>query len=512
MLENSKVWCVEEAKRIYNHINGKIPQKGFVLFETGYGPSGLPHIGTFGEVVRTCFVKFTFESLYPNIPTKLYCISDDIDGMRKIPENIPNKEILTNHLKKPLTQVPDPFKTHQSYGHNMNARLCSFLNSFNFEYEFLSATEMYESGKYNDTMLKVLEKYDEIMALMLPTLGDDRKKTYSPFMPICNITGQVLEDCDIKINKSTKTIIYKNSNGDFVETEVTNGKCKLQWKIDFGARWHTFGVDYEIFGKDHLANEIIYKKVCNILGTKPPVNFCYELFLGEDGAKISKSKGNGISVEEWLECAPSESLALFMFQKPKTAKKLYFESIPKAVDEYIAFVNSFNKEKSYENPAFYIHYGNVPIFNIEGISYALMLNLASVCNPENDDILWGFIQKYAPSLHKNKYRFLDEMVNKSINYYERYIKPNKIYEKPTELEKSLLLKLKDFCESTSETDANIIQNEVYAIAKDQELEMKDWFSCIYRVLLGQKQGPRVGSFIGLFGTKNMAKLIENTLL
>lgn len=514
MLENAKAWCVGEAKRIHKQINGKTPEKGFVLFETGYGPSGLPHIGTFGEVVRTCFVKFVFESLYPDIPTKLYCVSDDIDGMRKIPENLPNKAMLISHLKKPLTKIPDPFKTHQSYGHHMNARLRAFLDSFGFEYEFVSATEKYEDGSYNQTMLNVLEKYDEIMALMLPTLGDDRKKTYSPFMPICNITGQVLEECNIRVSKHGKTIVYTNSDGKDVETEVTNGKCKLQWKIDFGARWHTFGVDYEIFGKDHLANEPIYKKVCAILGTKPPVNFCYELFLGEDGAKISKSKGNGISVEEWLACAPAESLALFMFQKPQTAKKLYFESIPKAVDEYIAFALSFYRQEQpqqFENPAFYIHYGKVPEFELEGISYSLMLNLASVCNPENDAILWGFIQKYAPSLHKGKYKFLDEMVAKSINYYERYIKPYKVFEVPTELERSLLIKLLDFCQNTTETDHTIIQNEVYSIARDTEIEMKDWFSCIYRVLLGQKQGPRVGSFIAIFGTKNMAQLIESKL-
>lgn len=512
-LESAKTWCVEEAKRIYKHINGRIPEKGFVLFETGYGPSGLPHIGTFGEVVRTCFVKFTFESLYPKIPTKLYCVSDDIDGMRKIPDNLPKKELLATSLKKPLTKVPDPFQTHESYGHHMNARLRSFLDGFGFDYEFISATEKYEKGFYNQTMLKVLEKYDEIMALMLPTLGEERQKSYSPFMPICNKTGQVLEDCNIRINKQTKTIVYTNTNGEDVETEVINGKCKLQWKIDFGARWHSFNVDYEIFGKDHLANEPIYKKVCSILGTKPPVNFCYELFLGEDGAKISKSKGNGISVEQWLACAPSESLALFMFQKPKTAKKLYFESIPKAVDEYIAFVSSFykNPEKQFENPAFYLHYGKVPQFELQGISYLLMLNLASVCNPENDDILWGFVQKYAPSLHKGKYQFLDEMVLKSINYYENYIKPNKIFEAPNTMEKSLLMELQNFCQNTKETNPSLLQNEVYAIARDKEIKMKDWFSCIYRVLLGQKQGPRVGSFIALFGTQNMAKLIQEKL-
>lgn len=512
-MQNSMAWPIVEAQRIHKQINGKIPEKGFVLFETGYGPSGLPHIGTFGEVVRTVFVKFAFERLYPEIPTRLVCVSDDIDGLRKVPENIPNKEILAPHLKKPLTKVPDPFQTHESYGHNMNARLRSFLDGFNFNYEFISATQKYENGEYNTTMLKVLEKYDEIMKLMLPTLGEDRQKTYSPFMPICNKTGIVLEEGVVSVNKQNGTITYKNSLGEEVETEVTNGKCKLQWKVDFGARWHTFGVDYEIFGKDHLANEPLYKKICQILGTKPPVNFCYELFLGEDGAKISKSKGNGISVEEWLACAPAESLSLFMFQKPKTAKKLYFASIPKAVDEYIAFVHSFwkNEEGRYENPAFYIHKGEVPQFNLEGISYSLILNLASVCNPDSDDILWGFIQKYAPHLHKGKFPFLDEMVAKSINYYTHYIKPNKKFDVPTTQERVLLEKLLEFCKTTQEIDPNTLQNGVYAIAMEFEFDIKAWFSCIYRTLLGQSEGPRVGSFIALFGTQNMANLIEEKL-
>lgn len=514
-MQNSKAWPVVEAQRIYEKIGKKIPEKGFVLFETGYGPSGLPHIGTFGEVVRTCFVKFAFESLYPQIPTKLYCVSDDIDGMRKIPDNIPNKDLLTAHLKKPLTAVPDPFGTASSYGHNMNGRLRAFLDSFGFDYEFISATEKYRNGGYNQTMERVLEKYDEIMAVMLPTLGEDRQKTYSPFMPICNKTGAVLEDCKITINKSKKTITYENALGEIVETEVTNGKCKLQWKVDFGARWHTFNVDYEIFGKDHLPNENLYKKLCQILGTKPPVTFCYELFLGEDGAKISKSKGNGVSVEEWLASAPWQSLALFMFQKPKTAKKLYFESIPKAVDEYITFVSAYHKgteEQKYENPVYFIHNGDVPTFEFEGINYSLLLNLASVCNPEKDDILWGFLQKYNPNLKKGTYKFLDEMVERSINYYKIHIKPYKKHDAPTAKERELLLELLEYCKSVPENEpADVIQNKVYAIGKNAEYDLKEWFSCIYRVLLGQKQGPRVGSFIALYGTKNMVNLIENLL-
>jgi len=514
-MQNSKAWPVLEAQRIYDKIGGKVPEKGFVLFETGYGPSGLPHIGTFGEVVRTCFVKFAFEKLYPDIPTKLYCVSDDIDGMRKIPENIQNKDLLVPNLKKPLTSVPDPFGTDKSYGHNMNARLRAFLDSFGFVYEFISATEKYINGEYNETMMKILDKYDEIMAAMLPTLGDERRETYSPFMPICNKTGVVLEDCDVVVNKNARTITYTNALGEIVESEVTNGKCKLQWKVDFGARWHTFGVDYEIFGKDHQPNDGLYKKLCQIIGSRPPVTFVYELFLGEDGAKISKTKGNGVSVDEWLACAPWQSLALFMFQKPKTAKKLYFESIPKAVDEYISFISAYHKssdEQKFENPVHFIHNGDVQYFEFDGVNYSLMLNLASVCNPENDGILWGFLQKYNTSLHKGKYKFLDEMVERSINYYKNYIKPFKEYKTPDDMERNLLNELLECCNNVNESEtAENLQNKVYSIAKSVDYDLKSWFGCIYKVLLGQNQGPRVGSFIALYGAKNMAKLIEEKL-
>ncbi len=509
-----KSWPFEEALRIYEKIKGKTPDKGYVLFETGYGPSGLPHIGTFGEVVRTSMVRFAFSLIAPEIPTKMFCVSDDIDGLRKVPDNIPNQALIKANLGKPLTSVPDPFGTHQSYGHHMNARLCSFLDSFGFEYEFISATQKYKSGDFDVTMLKVLEKYDELMELMLPTLGNERQETYSPFMPIDEESGIVVDKGVKSIDKKKGTVIYIAPNGQEKEISVSKGGCKLQWKIDFGARWFGLGVDYEIYGKDHQPNEKIYRKVCEILGGVAPVNYTYEMFLSETGEKISKSKGNGIAVEDWLRYAPAESMSLFMFQKPRTAKRLYFDVIPKAMDEYLTFVQNFATQDDalkLDNPAFHIHRGDLPKINFN-LNYSLLLNLASACNPENDAVLWGFISKYQAGLTPQNSPLLAQMVDKAINYYNDFIKKNKKYREATEAEKSALLELSIELKKVDlekQNDANELQNLVFQIGKNHgyEKNMREWFLALYQILLGQDQGPRMGSFIALFGVDNFVKLV-----
>jgi lysyl-tRNA synthetase class 1 len=514
----SNSWPFEEARKILTKINNKTPEKGYVLFETGYGPSGLPHIGTFGEVVRTSFVRYAFSLLAPEIPTKMFCVSDDIDGLRKVPENIPNQDLISSHLGKPLTCVPDPFGTHQSYGHNMNARLRAFLDQFGFEYQFISATKQYKSGAFDNTMLKVLDKYDELMDLMLKNLGTERQETYSPFMPIDAESGKVIDKGVKGVDKQKGTVIYVDENGTKKEVPVTGGNCKLQWKIDFGARWQGLEVDYEIYGKDHFPNEKIYRKVCEILGGVPPINYFYEMFLSEDGAKISKSKGNGISVEDWLKYAPQESLSLYMYQKPKTAKRLYFDVIPKAMDEYLSFLASYEKEtdqaKKVENPVNFIHFAtiNKPVPDCENsLSYSLLLNLASACNPENDNVLWGFISKYKDGLSKETSPNLAKMVACAINYYNDFIKANKKYRQANEAEKIAILDLKDaLLKIEKSSDASLIQTLVFEIGKNHgyEKNMRDWFSALYQILLGQSEGPRMGSFIALYGVDEFIKMIE----
>lgn len=510
-----KSWPFEEAKRILDKIGGKTPKKGYVLFETGYGPSGLPHIGTFGEVVRTSFVRYAFNCLAPEIPTKMFCVSDDIDGLRKVPDNVPNQEMVRANLGKPLTAVPDPFGTHESYGHHMNSRLKGFLDSFGFEYQFVSATEKYKSGAFDQTMLKVLEKYDELMELMIPTLGSERQETYSPFMPIDKESGIVVDKGVKSVDKANGTVTYIAPNGQEKTVPVTGGNCKLQWKIDFGARWYTLDVDYEIYGKDHGPNERIYRRVCEILGGEPPVNFTYEMFLSDTGEKISKSKGNGISVEDWLKYAPSESMSLYMYQKPKTAKRLYFDVIPKAMDEYLAFLTAYQNEdeaKRMENPVSYVHFGKVPNINFT-LTYSLLLNLASVCNPDSDELLWAFISQYQKGLNKENSPLLAKMVKSAINYYNDFIKAHKKYRDGTDAEKSALQELIVKVKDSTSVDGAELQNLVFAVGKNHgyEKNMRDWFLALYQILLGQDQGPRMGSFIALFGKENFIKLVEGKI-
>lgn len=509
----SNAWPFQEAKAILKKINNKVPAKGYVLFETGYGPSGLPHIGTFGEVVRTTMVKHAFE-LISDIPTKLYCVSDDMDGMRKIPDTIPNKEEYTKYMGLPLTAIPDPFGTHESYGHHMNARLREFLDKFNFKYEFISSTECYKKGVYNETLLKVLDKYEEIMNIMLPTLGEERRQTYSPFLPIDPESGIVLQVPTLEINKKQHTITYKNPNGNLITSEVINGKCKLQWKPDFGMRWAAFDVDFEMYGKDHLVNGPIYTAICKTIGGKAPHQMYYELFLDEKGEKISKTKGNGITIEEWLKYATQESLSYFMYLSPSKAKKLYFDVIPKCVDEYIHYLKSYpeqNVDKKLENPVYHIHQSNPPKTEIP-ISFSLLLNLVNACNTDDINVLSGYIKHAAPEFNTDNCPIFNELMKKAISYYEDFIRPNKRYRNPTPQEKEALLKLIDELKAA---DKNItqeqIQNLIYNIGREFAFEIKDWFKALYEILLGATEGPRIGSFIALYGINETITLIKKNV-
>jgi len=507
----SQAWPFIEAEKIYKRIGGKTPAKGYVLFETGYGPSGLPHIGTFGEVARTTMVRNAFKLLAPEIPTKLFCVSDDMDGLRKVPDNLPNQDMIHANLDKPLTSVPDPFGTAESFGHNMNARLRAFLDTFGFEYEFKSATECYKKGIYDEKLLAVLQNYEKIMAVMLPTLGPDRQKTYSPFLPISPKTGKVLQVPAIEIHKEKGTLVFEDEDGTKFETLVTGGNCKLQWKPDFGMRWAALDVDFEMYGKDHLANASLYSKICNIVGGKAPEQFMFELFLDDKGEKISKSKGNGISMEEWLRYAPTASLSYYMYQSPRKAKRLYFDVIPKAVDEYLTFLGKFQKESEeerFKNPVWHIHNGNPPKPE-SPLSFALLLNLASACHAEDASILWGFISRYAAGATPANAPHLDELVKHALHYYQDFIKPNKKYRAPTEKEKAAMLELVAKLEVMPEAaTSDEFQNAVFAIGNEHGFEnLREWFQALYEVLLGQSQGPRFGSFIELYGKDETARLI-----
>jgi lysyl-tRNA synthetase class 1 len=503
-------WTFIEAEKIADRIKHQIPPKGYVLFETGYGPSGLPHIGTFGEVARTSMVMNAFQKLYPDIPCKLFAFSDDLDGLRKIPDNIPNPDLIRPHLGKPLSTIPDPFGTHESFAHHMNARLCAFLDNFGFEYEFKSATKCYQSGLFDEILLKILQHYEEIMQIMLPTLGEERQATYSPFLPICPKTGQVLQVPISRYNLAEGTVTYLDSQEE-VTVPVTGGNCKLQWKVDWAMRWCALGVDFEMHGKDLMSSAELSSKICSIIGYAPPVLYKYELFLDEKGQKISKSKGNGLTMEQWLRYAPLESLNFFMYQSPGKAKKLFFDVIPKQVDDYLTFMGKYS-EGDINNPLWHVHNNNVPKYNVGDLNFNLLLNLASACNPENKQVLWGFISTYSPSLAPENAPFLDQLVDHAICYYQDFVLPNKNYRIATEEEKSFLQQMLTLLKSLpANATAEEIQNQIYNIAKSFNIELRSFFQAMYEILLGQSQGPRLGSFIKLYGISDTITLIEDAL-
>lgn len=509
----SKAWPFQEAERLVKRFAKQPPEGGAVVFETGYGPSGLPHIGTFGEVARTTMIKNAFEAI-SDIPTRLIVFSDDMDGMRKVPDNVPDPAQLTPHLQKPLTDVPDPFGEFDSFAGHNNAMLQRFLDTFGFEYEFFSATEFYKSGQFDDILLRAVEKYDELMAVMLKSLREERAETYSIFLPIHPETGRVLYVPMKSVNAADGTITFDDEDGVEHTLPVTGGNVKLQWKPDFGARWAALGVHFEMYGKDHSTNTPIYDSICRILGQRAPEHFTYELFLDENGEKISKSKGNGISIDEWLTYASTESLAYFMYQKPKTAKRLHFDVIPKAVDEYHQQLRAYptqDLKAQINNPVWHIHSGNVPESNMV-VPFSMLLNLASAAGAEDKDQLWGFIKQYAPEASSKTHADLDQAAGFAVRYYNDFVKPNKSFRAPTDLERDALTELRDKLNAWDGTqDGAELQSLVFSVGRDRFDPMRAWFAALYQTLLGQDQGPRFGSFIALYGVENTAKLIDQAL-
>ncbi|UQY79876.1 Lysine--tRNA ligase [Candidatus Hepatincola sp. Av] len=509
---NAKSWPFLEAKKILKHINNQVPKKGYVLFETGYGPSGLPHIGTFGEVARTSMVRFAFQQI-SDIPTKLIAFSDDLDGLRKVPTNIPNQDKLQAYLGKPLTKVLDPFGEYPSFGEYNNAKLQEFLNRFGFEYEFYSSTKCYHDGLFNDALLKVLEHYNDITKIILPTLGQDRQATYSPFLPISKKTGNVLQVPVVAKDVKKGTIIYIDEDNHEVETKVTDGACKLQWKVDWAMRWYALDVDYEMSGKDLIPSVELAAKICRVLGKKPPQSLTYELFLDKNGEKISKSKGNGLSIEDWLRYGNQDSLTYYMYQKPQTAKRLFFDVIPRSVDEWLQHLANYynlSKEEQYNNPLYFVHQGNPPQ-GVEEITFTLLLQLIAVVSTEDKEVLMGFVSKYK-EVNEETRKIVEELLDYAKNYYQDFIKPQIKYRELNKEEARYLERLEEELKKLSKgATGKDIQKEVYAVGLTTGLELKEWFKLLYESLLGQSEGPRIGTFFALYGLDNSLKLIQKAI-
>ncbi|WP_027039524.1 lysine--tRNA ligase [Mesorhizobium ciceri] len=524
----SKAWPFEEAKKIIERYKGAdFPQT--VLFETGYGPSGLPHIGTFGEVARTSMVRHAFRVLTQDkVATKLLCFSDDMDGMRKIPDNVPDRAALEQHLHKPLSSVPDPFgDDYASFADHNNAMLCRFLDTFGFDYEFASATQYYKSGRFDAMLLRAAERYHQIMAVMLPTLGPERQATYSPFLPISPKSGRVLYVPMKHVDAKAGTITF-DDEGTETTLSITGGRVKLQWKPDFGMRWAALGVDFEMFGKDHQTNAVVYDRICNILGGRAPEHFVYELFLDENGQKISKSKGNGLTIDEWLTYAPTESLGLYMYQRPRQAKKLYFDVIPRAVDEYYTFLAAYPRQDWKErlgNPVWHMHDGNPPAIDMP-VPFSLLLNLVSASNAQNKDVLWGFISRHTQGVTPATHPELDRLVGHAIRYFDDFVKPTKTFRPADEVEREALAALDEAlgalpAGASGEAIQNASLNVARRIERYQDHSKQSpeggpgvsgaFFQMIYQVLIGQERGPRFGSFAALYGVAETRALIERAL-
>jgi len=514
LIQSTSSWPFVEIRKLLKERKNLIQSKKKVVFQTGYGPSGLPHIGTFGEVARTTMMINALNHV-EKIDTDLITFSDDMDGLRKVPENIENKEVLKVNLNKPLTSIPDPFGKYKSYGEHNNEKLKEFLKKFNFKFNFISSTETYKKGHFNSSILRVLEKYDEIMNIVLPTLGTERRKTYCPFLPICPDTGKVLEIPMSEMDKKKGTLIFDN-DGKKLETKITDGKCKLQWKVDWAMRWFAFDVDFEMYGKDLTESAILSNKICKALGKKPPNGFAYELFLDEKGEKISKSKGNGISIDEWLRYASPESLALYMYPNPKRAKKLYSEVVPKTVDDYLSLIEKYqNQSKSEQllNPVWHVHNGKPPKEKIV-MPFSMLLNLVGSSNAKSKDILWKFIQRFHEDIKSKDHPILDNLTKYAINYFNDKVQPNKKFKAPSQKERDALKKLAEKLRSISQDmQPEDIQTIVYSVGKEQgyEKNLRDWFKLIYEVLFGEKDGPRMGFFISFFGVKETIKLLDDKI-
>ena len=513
-LDKTNAWPFVEAKKLLRERKNFIEKKGKIILQTGYGPSGLPHIGTFGEVARTSMIVNALNQI-TDLPKEIITFSDDMDGLRKVPENVPNQDLLNKNLHKPLTQVPDPFKKYESFGEHNNEMLKIFLDKFKFQYNFKSSTKLYKSGFFNSTLQIILENYQGIMDIIFPTLGKERQKTYSPFLPICPETGIVLEIPVLEIQKDKSQIIFDN-NGKKLEISILDGNCKLQWKVDWAMRWYALDIDFEMYGKDLIESAILSTKIIKLLGKNNPSGFAYELFLDEKGEKISKSKGNGITIDQWLEYASPESLSLYMYQNPKRAKKLYNEIVPKAVDEYLDYIEKAKLQNELQllmNPAWHVHNGKIPKEEII-MTFSMLLNLVEASNADNKELLWKFVKKYKKNISEKNYPIFDNLVGYAIRYFNDVIKLHKKYKKPDDKEKNALKALIKTLENCSdEMKPEEIQTLIYSTGKENgyEQNLRDWFKLIYEVVFGDENGPRMGFFISFFGVNETKQLINDKI-
>ncbi len=531
MSEQLEAWPYREAREILDHLeraekrDGKSKDKP-VLFETGFGPSGLPHVGTFSEVARTNWVRRAFAQLSDR-PTRLLAFSDDMDGLRKVPDNIPNADMVQQHLGKPLCDIPDPFGEEESFSGYMNAKLRSFLDSFGFDYEFISSKDKYRSGEFNSGLLRILECYDEVRNVIVPTLRKPSREDWSPFFPVCENCGKVNNTRVTDTHPEDGTISYvcdqsfrgSQACGHESTVPVTDGHVKVGWKVDWALRWYVLGVDYEMYGKDLIDSAALSAEIVRVLGGEPPAGMFYEMFLDENGAKISKSKGTGLSIDEWMQYGPLESLSWFIFKRPEKAKKLFFEVIPRSTDQYLEALSEYGQTDDQtallDNPIHFIEADRIDAGeDVDygcGISYSVLLNLVSVLNTDDKDMIWDYLRRYDENVDDDA-EILEGLIERALNYYRDYVLPTKEYQAPDDEEILVgVNQLREFLANYDGDDPEEIQSATYRAGKDNDIKLGKWFKAMYRMLLGQDRGPRLGTFIHLYGVKETLELIDRRL-
>ena len=519
MVKKLKSWPFKEAERIIK-ARERTQANGPALFQTGFGPSGLPHIGTFAEVARTTWVRRAFEYLSGE-ETRLYAFCDDQDGLRKVPDNLPNQEMLQANLGKPLCDIPDPYGCCESFSHHMIGNLERFLDTFEFDYTLKRSSDAYRSGEFNNGLAILLDKVEDVLDIILPTMKEENRAAWSPFFPRCETCGRVNTTRVTAYNKSEKTIDYTcdidlgnvAGCGHAGTSSVLGGASKMGWKIDWALRWYCYGVDYEMYGKDLIPSAELSAKIVRLMGGRPPQGLFYELFLDEMGEKISKSKGNGVSIEQWLEYAPIDSLAHFIFREPRQAKKLFFNMIPKTMDEYLDHLRKYPSvadEKKPDTPLWHIHNRGrqVPSYN-SSINFSTVNNLVSALGNPTRDLLISYLARYDEK--STTYPdVIDGLIEKGLKFYEDHILPTKQYRTPTATERPLFEQLAETLKSLGieEKTEKELQGLVFDIARDNDTDPKTFFAAIYQVLLGQERGPRFGTFAKLVGIERVLSLIE----
>ena len=509
-------WPFKEAEKLCKRFQH--PPESPVRFETGFGPSGLPHIGTFAENARTTWVRHAFEFL-TGWPTQLIAFSDDMDGLRKVPLNMPRQDMLANHLGKPLCHIPDPFETSDSYSGTMNTKLRSFLDGYQFDYTFQGSYEAYQRGDFNEGLEIILRNVDAVKSIILPTMSAEKGRDWSPFFPICGKCGKINSTRVTGYDVANNAVGYvcdrqedrAKGCGYQGTASIFNGHVKVGWKVDWALRWYAYDIAYEMYGKDLIESAKLSGRITRLMGKQPPTGLFCELFLDEDGRKISKSVGKGLTIDSWTMYAPLESLLYYIFQNPKQAKRLFWGIVPKSVDDYLLGLNNYHSldaQKKPDSPLWHLFNkgAGVPEFKTS-INFSLVNNLVSAVGADDRELILEYLKRYDPGIEAHR-AVIEDLVNKAMNYYRDFIVPHKRYRMPTTQEKKMLMRLRDELAAYEGDDEKEIQTLPFAVAREYSEPPNNFFKLFYEVVFGQERGPRFGTFVRLVGKEKAISLLD----